>query len=134
MLWYSSDPGRFAGQPGTYRVGRTGVPVRDNLRVFESMRQGVIAVAERALDPFQDCVDAATHDPWPGSTRSPRPFAEVRDSTLFWGSGDPSDAVLSCEPVPLPGIDWAKPAKRTDRRCTGAPVFPDWCQRTQYVD
>ncbi len=105
MLWYSSDPGRFPGQQGTDRVGRTGVPVRDNLGVFESMREGVIAVAEQALDSLQDYVDEATHDPWPGTTRPPRPFAEVRDSTLFWGYGDPREVVLACGPIPLGGID-----------------------------
>ena len=30
LLWYSADPGRFPGQLGNYRVGRSGTYVREN--------------------------------------------------------------------------------------------------------
>ena len=30
LLWYSSDPGRFPGQTGSYRVGKSGTYLRDN--------------------------------------------------------------------------------------------------------
>ena len=105
MLWYSADPGRFPGQLGNYRVGRSGTYVRDNFNAHGETDQDRIAgVAAQALDELQDYIDEATHDPWPGEKTSPRAHAQVRGQTLHLWYGGPhirSDAALACEPIPL---------------------------------
>jgi hypothetical protein len=105
MLRYSADEGRFPGQLGNYRVGRSGTHVRGNFDVHGQTDEDRIAgVAAYALDQLQDYIDEATHDPWPGERAQPRAYAQVRDRTLHLWYGGPdidSDAVLACEPIPL---------------------------------
>jgi hypothetical protein len=103
MLWYSADQGRFPGQQGDYRTGQAGTYVRDNLGAFgDTDADAVTGVAARALDELQDYVSEATHDPWPGTTAQPRPYARIRDSMLYLGYGDPDAPILACTPIPLP--------------------------------
>jgi hypothetical protein len=58
-------------------------------------------VATQALDELQDYISEATHDPWPGTTAQPRPYARIRDSMLYLGYGDPDAPILTCAPIPL---------------------------------
>lgn len=105
MLWYSADPGRFPGQQGNYRVGRSGTFVRDNLEAHgETAEDRIAGVAAQALEELQDYVDEATHDPWPGQKTPARAFAQVRGAMLhlWYGRGGiEGEVVLACEPVPL---------------------------------
>ena len=105
MLWYSADPGRFPGQQGDYRVGRSGTYVRENLKAHGATAEDRIArVAAQALDALQDYVDEATHDPWPGEKTPPCAHAQVRDAILhlWYGGPDIGDpVVLACEPVSI---------------------------------
>jgi len=99
MLWYSADQGRFPGQQGDYRVGRAGTHVRANLGPADA--DHLVALGCQALDELQDYVSEATHDPWPGTTAQPRPYARIRDATLYLGYGDPGNPVLACPPIPV---------------------------------
>jgi hypothetical protein len=105
MLWYSADEGRFPGQLGDYMVGKAGSQVRESFRSYsEPDEERIAAVAAQALDELQDYIDEATHDPWPGESKPPGAYAQVRDRVLYlWygGSDMPGDAVLSCEPISL---------------------------------
>jgi len=105
MLWYSADEGKFPGQDGSYRVGRSGTYVRDNFGALgqtdEERTAGVVA---QALDELQDYISEATHDPWPGQRAQPRARAQVRGRMLLaWyeGTEPSSGVVLAIEPVPL---------------------------------
>jgi hypothetical protein len=105
MLWYSADPGRFPGQQNDYHVGRSGTYVRENLGGFEGDDEdGLVAVAVQALDELEDYVDEATHDPWPGTRRQPRPHAAIRDAALHLWYADGDGVVLACDPIELAGI------------------------------
>jgi hypothetical protein len=105
MLWYSADEGRFPGQAGNYRVGRSGTYVRDNFNAHGRSEDDRIAgIAAQVLDELQDYIDEATHDPWPGQSTPPRAYAQVRGRMLHLWYGGPdvdSAAVLACEPIPL---------------------------------
>lgn len=105
MLWYSADSGRFPGQLGNYRVGRSRTHVHGNFNSHGLTDEERIAgVAAQALDELQDYVDEATHDPWPGTNRPPQAYARVRDRVLHLWYGGPnvdSGIVLACEPIPL---------------------------------
>jgi hypothetical protein len=109
MLWYSADEGRFPGQQGNYRVGRSGTYVQVNFDGCGQTDEDRIAgVAARALDELQDYIDEATHDPWPGKRTPQRAHAQVRDRTLhLWYGPDISNAVLACEPIPLAHLQCA---------------------------
>ncbi len=111
MLWYSADDGRFPGQSGDYRAGRSGTYVRDNLDVTgledggQACDDALARVAAAALGDLQDYVDEATHEPWPGRLgRPPQPCAQVRGQRLHLWYGQPDlggAVVLACEPIPL---------------------------------
>jgi len=105
MLWYSADPGRFPGQLGNYRVGRSGTYVRENFDAHgQTDEERIAGVAAQALDEFQDYIDEATHDPWPGERTQPRAHAQIRGQMLrLWYGGREisSDAVLACDPIPM---------------------------------
>jgi hypothetical protein len=118
MLWYSADEGRFPGQQGDYRVGRSGTHVRENLGVAEADADAdaitaitaitaaavAVAVAVQALDELQDYVSEATHDPWPGTTTQPRPHAEIRDAALHLWYAHPDNITLTCLPIPIAAL------------------------------
>lgn len=92
MLWYSG-----AGQSGTH--------VRDNFSVYgETDEDKVTGAAVQALDELQDYVSEATGDPWPGTTRQPRPYAQVRGSLLQLWYGDDDGVALACDPIELAEI------------------------------
>jgi hypothetical protein len=105
MLWYSAEEGRFPGQAGGYRVGRSGTFVRINFEGYGQPGEDALAeVAAQALGELQDYVDEATHDPWPGRSRPPRPYAQVHEKVLhlWYGGAELNDAVvLACDPIPL---------------------------------
>ena len=106
MLWYSAGDGRFPGQLGDYRVGRSGTFVRVNFEGYgQQDDDGIAAVAVLALGELQDYVDEATHDPWPGLRGTPpRPYAQVRGHSLYLWYGRPdikTGVSLTCEPIPL---------------------------------
>ena len=106
MLWYSAEAGRFPGQSGDHRVGRAGTYVRDNFGVYgASAEENVAGVAVQALSELQDYISEATHTPWPGTTSQPRPNGQVLDSHLHLWFGDPGNAILACEPIPLTDVD-----------------------------
>src|ERR1700757_3912112 len=76
MLWYSSEAGRFPGQLSNYQVGASGTYGRVNFEANGKTTKGPAAhVAAQALSELQDYVDEASHEPWPGSSTPPRPFA-----------------------------------------------------------
>src|ERR1700678_575721 len=78
MLRYSAEEGRFPGQQGNYHVGPAGTDVRTNLRApGDPDADAIVRVAILALDQLQDYVSEATHDPWPGTSRQPRPRAQI---------------------------------------------------------
>jgi hypothetical protein len=99
MLWYS------AARLGS---GRAGTQVRGNFGVYgEADEDNLVGLAVLALDHLQDYVSEATGDPWPGTTRQPRPHAEIRQSRLHLWYGDPGDpggVALACEPIPLTAV------------------------------
>ena len=102
MLWYSADQGRFPGQQGDYCVGRAGTHIRANLGVHgDTDADHLAGLAAQALDELQDYISEATHDPWPGTTAQPPPYARIHDAMLDLGYGDPSAPVLTCPPIPL---------------------------------
>ena len=104
MLRYSADEGRFPGQSGNYRVGRSGTYVRDNFGLYgDTDEDNIVGVTVQALDGLQDYISEATHDPWPGTTSQPPPQARISDGLLHLWYGDP--AVLACEPIPLAAVE-----------------------------
>lgn len=112
MLWYSADQGRFPGQQGDYRVGQAGTHIRANLGVHGDTEADHLAgLAVQALDELQDYISEATHDPWPGTTAQPRPYARIHDAMLHLGYGDPSAPVLSCPTIPLVVLEGPPPNK-----------------------
>ena len=103
VLWYSAHRGRFPGQQGDYQTGQVATCVRDNLGSYgETDADDLAGVAAQALDELQDYISEATHDPWPGTTAQPRPYARIGDSMLYLGYGDPDAPILTCAPIPLP--------------------------------
>lgn len=101
LLRYTSDPGRFPGQTGTYQAGAAGTYVRDNFTLWgETDPERVVGACRQALDELQDYVDEASHTPWPDERTPPRPFAELRGAEVVWG-GAPDAPVLECEPIPV---------------------------------
>jgi hypothetical protein len=101
-LLYSSDPGRFPGQTGDYRVGQTGVYVRDDFTLWgQTNEERIVNACIEALDALQDYIDEVTHDPWPGDRTPPKPYAEFRDAKVVFGYGAPGTPVLECDPIPL---------------------------------
>ncbi len=109
MLWYSAEDGRFPGQSEDYLLGRSGTDLRANLEGRRADDDALAMIAARALDDLQDYVDEATHEPWPAQRGAPpRPYAQVRDQMLHLWYGGPDlneAAVLSCEPIPLAGLN-----------------------------
>lgn len=102
LLWYSSDPGRFPGQTGDYRVGQTGVHLRDNFPVWgQTDDERAVNACVEALHSLQDYIDEATHDPWPGDRTPPRPYAEIRGAEVALGYGTPDAPLLECDPIAL---------------------------------
>ena len=106
MLWYSAGEGRFPGQLGGYRVGRSGTFVRVNFEgCGHAGADAVAEVAALALGELQDYVAEAAHDPWPGRRGTPPlPRAEVRGQMLrLWYGGPDINAgeVVACEPIAL---------------------------------
>lgn len=99
MLWYTCEQGRFPGQLNNYSPGASGTYVRLNFEAHTedaSHADSAAAVAWQALDELQDFVDEARHEPWPGTGRPPRPFAEVRGEILhLWCLGRPTDRAHS---------------------------------------
>jgi hypothetical protein len=88
-----------------YEPGGAGTNVRVNREgAGETTEDRLAGIAAQALDDQQDFVDEASHEPWPGTQASPRPFAQVRERMLhlWYGRPDPtSPVVLACEPIPL---------------------------------
>ena len=105
MLWYSAD-GQFPGQSGNYQPGSAGSYIRSSFGVFgDSVEENVTGIGVKVLDELQDYVSEATHDPWPGTTRQPQPYARIIDSQLNLWYGDCDNTSLACEPIPLTDID-----------------------------
>jgi len=108
MLWFRSDPGRFPGQRGDYRVGASGIWPREDLLTCAGYDDGAedcpAGAARHALDVLQDYVAEATHDPWPGVRVMPEPQAKVRGSALHLWYGPADAPVLACEPINLADI------------------------------
>lgn len=110
MLWYTYAAGRFPGQLNRYTPGRTGTYVRDNFYARQEVSSDADSAAWvgwQALDELQDVVDEATHDPWPGTVRPPKPYGQIRGEMLhlWYGGPDISDEqVLACEPIPLASL------------------------------
>jgi hypothetical protein len=109
----SGTPANRAGSPdqlNNYSPGASGTYVRLNFEAYAedaSHADSAAAVARQALDELQDFVDEASHDPWPGTARPPRPFAEVRGEILhlWYGDRDRTDRLLlACEPIPLASL------------------------------
>jgi hypothetical protein len=103
--WYSCDQGRFPGQQGSYHVGRAGTQVRANFELYgDTDAERIVGAAAQALDELQDYISEASHDPWPGRTAQPPPYARIRGSMLHLWYGEPDDVVLACEPIPLAAL------------------------------
>ena len=51
LLWYSSDPGRFAEQTGTYRVGKSGTYLRNNFVWGRTVQERLVNACVQALCP-----------------------------------------------------------------------------------
>lgn len=101
-LWYSAEPGRFPGQQGLYQVGGSGTDFVENfLHHGETVEEAIVGVTIQALDELQDFVDEASHHPWPGSRRPPRPNAAIRGSELHCWYEDCGDIVAACRPIQL---------------------------------
>jgi len=95
MIWFTADEGRFPGQQGIYQVGPAGMDVG------QYSADQVVGMAFDALDYLQDFVDEASHDPWPGKRRPPKPRAEIRGGMLHFWYGEGDDVVLECDPIPV---------------------------------
>jgi len=95
MIWFTADEGRFPGQQGNYHVGSAGIDVG------QYSQNEVVGMAINALDYLQDFVDEASHDPWPGKRRPPKPRAEIRGAMLHFWYGEGDDVVLECDPIPV---------------------------------
>ncbi len=110
MLWFTYAAGRFPGQLNRYTAGGAGSFVRNNFYACQedsSDADSAAWVGRWALDELQDVVDEATHDPWPGAVRPPKPYWQVRGEMihLWYGGTDISDdPVLACEPIPLASL------------------------------
>jgi hypothetical protein len=105
MLRYSFGEGRLPGQLGDHRAGTSGTHARANFGVYgDTDEDNITGLAVQALDELQDYVSEATHEPWPGTIRQPRPHARVRDRALHLWYGDADRVVLACEPIPLAAI------------------------------
>jgi hypothetical protein len=110
MLWYSYDAGRFPGQLNRYDAGGAGTYVRHNFYASQedsSDADSAAWVGEQTLDALQDVIDEATHEPWPGTVRPPKPHGQIRGEMLhlWYGGPDTSDdPVLACEPIPLASL------------------------------
>jgi hypothetical protein len=106
MLWYSAEEGRFPGQLGDYRAGRSGSYVRANFGVHgPSGEENAVGIAVQVLDELQDYISEATHRPWPGTTSQPSPRSQVVDSHLHLWYDDRDGVILACEPIPLSDIN-----------------------------
>lgn len=109
IIWYSADERSLTGRLGSGHIGISGTYVRTNFRAHgQTAEERMTGVAAQALDEFQDYVDEATHDPWPGDRTPPRPHAAVRDGALhmWYGEPDPSGPVLlACQPIPLSDLE-----------------------------
>lgn len=102
MLWFSAQEGRFPGQRGDYRPGEAGCHVRENVGADGTPEhEDIVRAAVQALDALQDFVSEATHLPWPGVHRQPRPDGRISGSRLELWYGGPDAVVLACEPVEL---------------------------------
>jgi hypothetical protein len=105
LLWYSSDSGRFPGQTGDHRVGQTGVHLRENFPLWgQTASERIVNACIQALYDLQDYISEATHDPWPGDTSPPPPFAAVQGAKVVLGYGTPIATMLECEPIPLKSV------------------------------
>jgi hypothetical protein len=92
MLFYSAT--------GTVRAaGTSGTHVRDNFDYGQPLAERIRAVSEQALDEFQDYVDEATTEPWPGQRQVPRAHAEVRSSRVHLWYGPADAPILECGPI-----------------------------------
>lgn len=108
-LWYSFYADRLLGPHRKYRGGPAGTMLRGDFDAYEdeSHADRIVYLAERALDNLQDVVDESTHEPWPGSVRPPRPYAQIRGEMLHLWYGGPEitdEPVLACEPIPLASL------------------------------
>jgi hypothetical protein len=107
MLRFSAEEGRFPGQSGNYRVGRSGSSVGNNFELLAgTVADRLAGVCVQALDDLQDYISEATHDPWPGRTAQPTPQIELRGAELhlWYGGRHGRQAVLACEPIPLTAL------------------------------
>jgi hypothetical protein len=108
MLWFRSDPGRFPGQQGNYRVGASGIWPQEDLQTcvgYDGTAEDCAAGAARhALDALQDYVAEATHDPWPGDRTMPDPQAQVRSAVLHLWYGPADAPILACDPIDLADV------------------------------
>ena len=104
MLRYTAEPGRFPGQAGDYRVGRSGTYIRGNFSAHgTSDEERAVGVTVQALSELQDYVSEATHLPWPGTTKQPTPHARIANAHLeFWYGGD--ETMLAGDPIPCTEI------------------------------
>jgi hypothetical protein len=106
MLWYSAAEGQFPGQAGNYQPGSSGSYVRDSFGVFgTSIEENAIGVGVKVLDELQDYISEATHEPWPGRTKQPKPNARIVDSQLSLWYGDRDTVVLACDPISLADLE-----------------------------
>jgi hypothetical protein len=102
MLRYSAEEGKFPGQSGDYCTGQGGTYVRANWGVYGSSDgENIVGIAIQALDELQDYISEATHMPWPGTTRQPRPRGRIIDSYLHLWYEDRDNVILACEPIPI---------------------------------
>jgi hypothetical protein len=94
MLHYSAvGTARAAGGAATF--------VTDNLDASLPLPQRLRQVGELALDEFQDYVDEATTQPWPGSVGVPPAHAEVHGSQLYLWYGPAEAPIAECRPISL---------------------------------
>ena len=63
--------------------------------------KAVVAVAIQALGELLDFVDEASHRPWPGIRRPPRPNTEIRGPELHCWYEDGDNVVAACCPIPI---------------------------------
>jgi hypothetical protein len=89
------------------RAGTSGTHVRENFDDSQPLAERIRLVSEQALDEFQDYVDEATAEPWPGTGQVPGAHAEVRGSRLHLWYGSADDPVLQCNPIDIPEARYA---------------------------